>query len=565
MLVAHGSHRAKPPLPRDNPNRSTMMVTLRKRPVLLMIRDGWGHNPNPEMHDYNAIELARTPVNDRLLAEYPNTQIQTSGEAVGLPAGTMGNSEVGHQNIGAGRIVDQEVMRITRAIRDGSFFKLPVLRGAFEHAAKNGGSVHVMGLMSDGLVHSDMTHAFAIVDLCKTMGFDGKRFFIHALMDGRDTPPESGAEFLRQMDAKLAEAGVGRIGSVIGRFYAMDRDNRWDRVQKAYAALTQGAARIAANAPQAALDYYANPTASNMTGDEFIFPTSIAPTGTIEEAQKIKAGDAVIFFNYRGDRTREITKAFTYDDAAWAAIAGGGFERGGKIADLFFAGMTGYEKGLPMEVIFAKPPKMVNILGDVIAKAGLKQFRTAETEKFAHVTFFFNDYREEPFPGEERQLIPSPKDIDTYDKKPQMAAYGVTDALIPRIESGEFDLIAMNYANCDMVGHTGVLAAAIKAAEAVDECLGRVVTAVLAQGGALVITADHGNAEQEFDPSTGGAFTAHTIFPVDLIVVDDSLKGCKLVEGGALCDIAPTVLDLLGLPKPAEMTGTSLIPAECLK
>lgn len=541
------------------------MVTLRKRPVVLMIRDGWGHNPNPEMGKYNAIQLANTPNNDRLLAEYPNTQIQTSGESVGLPAGTMGNSEVGHQNIGAGRIVDQEVMRITRAIRQGEFFQNAVLRGAFEHAAKNGGSVHVMGLMSDGLVHSDMTHAFAIVDMCKQMNFDGKRFFIHALMDGRDTPPQSGAEYLRQMDAKLAEAGVGRIGSVIGRFYAMDRDFRWDRVQKAYAALTQGAARTAASAVEAATSYYANPTASNMTGDEFIEPTSITADGKVEDAQKIKSGDAVIFFNYRGDRTREITKAFVFDDAAWKAIQGGGFDRGARLQNLFFAGMTAYESGLPIEVIFPKPPKMANILGDWVAKQGLKQFRTAETEKFAHVTFFFNDYREEPFPHEERQLVPSPRDIDTYDKKPQMSAYGVTDGLVPRIEAGEFDLIVMNYANCDMVGHTGVLEAAKKAAEAVDECVGRVVKAVLAQGGALVITADHGNAEQEFDPTTDGPHTAHTTYPVDLIVVDDSLKGCKLNEGGALCDIAPTVLDLMGLEKPAEMTGKSLIPAECLK
>ena len=536
------------------------MASVTKRPVVIVIRDGWGHNPHPEWNKANAIHLANTPVNDRLLAEYPHTQIKTSGEDVGLPTGVMGNSEVGHQNIGAGRIVDQEVMRITRTIRDGSFFTNKVLRGAFEHATKTGGAVHLLGLFSDGRVHSDMEHAFAIVDLCKQLNFPGERFFVHAITDGRDTAPNGGLDFVRQLEDKLAKTRVGRVASVIGRYYAMDRDNRWDRVKLAYDLLTRGADDVNKSALAAIQHYYDNPTEPSRTGDEFIMPVSIAPEGKVADAQRIKPGDAVIFFNYRGDRPRELCKAFTLPDEQWKQVPNDGFDRGTKIDNLYFAGMTDYEKGLPIEVVFEKPPKMTDIFGSYISEQGLKQFRCAETEKYPHVTFFFNDYRDEPFPGEDRQIVPSPRDVSTYDQKPEMSAPGVTEEMLRRIESDQYDAIVLNYANGDMVGHTGSLEAAIKAVEAVDECVGKVVDAVLKKGGALIVTADHGNCEQMTHPETGGPHTAHTTYDVDLIIVDDRHKGATLRQGGRLADIAPTALALMGLKQPAAMTGESLIP-----
>ena len=534
------------------------MPNLAKRPVMLLIRDGWGRNPDPAWDKYSAISQGNTPVNTRLLADYPNATIYCSGEDVGLPAGVMGNSEVGHQNIGAGRIVDQEVMRITRTIRDGSFFTNPVLVGAFEHAKQNGGSVHMMGLLSDGRVHSDLEHCKALVDMCKKQNFPGQRFFLHALMDGRDTPPTSGVTFIDQLEAKFSEAGVGRFGSVIGRFWAMDRDNRWDRVEKAYKSLTQGG-KVFASAREAAQAYYDAPTNSSTTGDEFITPSSIAPTGQIDPAQLIKAGDAVIFFNYRGDRPREISKAFVLDNDAFAALPNGAFDRDDKIDNLYFAGMTGYEKGLPIKVIFEKLPRMENILGAYLSDLGLKQLRCAETEKFAHVTFFFNDYREEPFAGEERILVESPREVATYDEKPEMSAPGVCEQVLAQIAADKFDFYVVNFANPDMVGHTGSMQAAIKAVETVDVCVGRIVDAILAKGGALIVTADHGNSELMVDPQTGAPQTAHTTNMVDLIVVDDALKGATLKTGGRLADISPTALDLLGLPQPEQMTGQSLI------
>ncbi len=549
------------------------MPTLTRRPVVIVVRDGWGHNPYPEWNHANAVHLGRTPVNDRLLAEYPSVQIHTSGEDVGLPAGVMGNSEVGHQNIGAGRIVDQEIMRITRRIRDGSFFTNPVLVGAFEHARATGGSVHLIGLFSDGRVHSDMDHAFAIIDMCRRQAFPGDRFFVHAITDGRDTPPTSGLGFVRQLEGKLREFGVGRVGSVVGRYYAMDRDNRWDRVQSAYQMLTKGAAQTAASAVEAVQRYYDHPSEPSRTGDEFITATTVAAAAPgsgsagIDPAQLITSGDSVIFFNYRGDRPREITKAFVLSDEEWKKVPNGGFERGRRLDNLYYATMTGYEQGLPVQVIFDKPEPMTDILGQYISGLGLRQFRCAETEKFPHVTFFFNDYREPPFPGEERQIVPSPRDVTTYDKKPQMSAFEVTDEMLRRIASDQYDLIVLNYANGDMVGHTGVLAAAIKAVETVDECVGRVVEAVLARGGALIVTADHGNCEQMINPATGGPHTAHTTYDVDLIVVDDRLKnrGVKLKEDGRLADIAPTALALMGLPQPKEMTGESLVAPGLLR
>ena len=533
-------------------------MTPRKRPVVLIIRDGWGHNPHPEWNRANAVHLARTPVNDRLVAEYPSTRIHTSGEDVGLPAGVMGNSEVGHQNIGAGRIVNQEVMRITRAILQGSFFERPNLKGAFEQASKTGGSVHLIGLVSDGRVHSDLDHALAIVDLCKKLDFDGQRFFVHAITDGRDTSPNSGLGFVGGLADHLKKTGKGRIASIIGRYYAMDRDHRWERVEAAYRLLTQGADTIFFSSQAAIQHYYGHPSEPSRKGDEFITPSSIAPGGRIESAQCISSGDSVIFFNYRGDRPRELSKAFVLPDGQWQAVQGGGFDRGKRVSDLFYATMTGYERGLPVQVIFDKPSRMTNILGAYLSQKGLRQFRSAETEKYPHVTFFFNDYRDEPFPGEDRRIIPSPRDVSTYDQKPEMSAYPVTEEVLSRIASGVYDLMVLNYANADMVGHTGSLQAAIQAVEVVDRCLGKVVEATLKQGGAVVVSADHGNCEQMIDPQTGGPHTAHTTYDVDLIVADKESKSLPLRPGGRLADIAPTLLDLMGIKKPKEMSGESL-------
>jgi 2,3-bisphosphoglycerate-independent phosphoglycerate mutase len=522
---------------------------------VLIIRDGWGENPYREWDHANAVRLANTPVSDELMAKYPNVLIHTSGEDVGLPAGVMGNSEVGHQNIGAGRIVDQEVMRITRAVRDGSFFTNKVLAAAIEHVRQSGGTLHLLGLMSDGRVHSDLDHAFAIVDLVKQQGI-GDQFAVHAITDGRDTSPAAGIEFVGRLEKYLAEQGVGKMASVIGRFYAMDRDLRWDRVQAAYDMMTKGAAQTAATATEAIQAYYDDPTESSRTGDEFITATSITASG---EPTVVRDGDAVVFMNFRGDRTREITKAFVYPDDQWANIDGGGFDRGQRIDNLYFATMTGYETGLPVHVIFEKQTKMPDILGQYVSSLGLRQFRCAETEKYPHVTFFFNDYRDDPFAGESRDMAPSPRDVSTYDQKPEMSAAGITDKVLQAIADDSCELIVVNYANGDMVGHTGVLAAAIQAVETVDACVGKVVDATLAKGGSLIVTADHGNCEQMIDPKTGGPHTAHTTYDVPLIVVEPGLEGRELKTGGRLADIAPTLLTLMGLAIPPEMTGQSLI------
>lgn len=531
------------------------MPQVRRKPVVLIVRDGWGENPNAEWNHANAIHLAKTPVSDDLMEKYPNVLIHTSGEDVGLPAGVMGNSEVGHQNIGAGRIVDQEVMRITRSIRDESFFSKPVITEAVQHVQATGGTLHLLGLMSDGRVHSDIEHAYAFMKVAADAGL-GDRFAIHAITDGRDTSPKGGLEFIRQLEAKTQEIGAGKVASVIGRFYAMDRDFRWERVEAAYNLLTQGVERTAASASEAIQEYYDNPTDSNRTGDEFIVATSIVSDGA---PATVKKGDAVIFLNYRGDRPRELTKAFVYDNEAWKGIEGGGFDRGEKIEDLYFATMAGYETGLPVNVIFEKPAKMPNILGEYVSSLGLHQFRCAETEKYPHVTFFFNDYRDDAFAEEDRSMAQSPRDVSTYDQKPEMSAEEITEKVLAEIESGQSDLIVVNYANGDMVGHTGVVEAAVKAVETVDACVGRVVDAALAKGGSLVVTADHGNCEQMIDPKTGGPHTAHTTFQVPLIVVEPGLEGTSLNEGGRLADIAPTVLALMGLPIPPEMTGEALL------
>jgi 2,3-bisphosphoglycerate-independent phosphoglycerate mutase len=549
------------------------LARLEKRPLLLIVRDGWGHNPYPEWNHANAVHLARTPVDNRFRATSPWVQIRTSGEDVGLPDGVMGNSEVGHQNIGAGRIVDQEQLRITRTIRDKSFFENPALRGAFAHARSTGGCVHLIGLCSDGRVHSALEHLYALMELSVKLNFEGDRVWIHAITDGRDTPPNKGVEYLEQIEGQCKRFGINPVASVVGRFYAMDRDNRWDRVQSAYDMLVQGRSTgceypTFSNADSAIAHYYDHPTSESMRGDEFVAP-SIATGPEAFIKSRIKGGDAVIFFNFRGDRPREITKAFVFDEFPYGTKSGPrsaiinpqlvGFDRGPKIENLYYCTMCEYESGLPVELAFGRPEKMLNILGAYVADLGLKQFRCAETEKYPHVTFFFNDYRDEPFPGEDRQIIPSPRDVTTYDQKPEMSAYGVTEEMLRRIASDQYDLFILNYANGDMVGHTGNLPAAIKAVEVADECVGRVVDAVVAKGGAAIVTADHGNCEQMIDPATGGPHTAHTTYDVDLIVVDDRFKGRTLRTCGRLADIAPTLLAMGGIRQPNEMTGESLL------
>jgi len=534
------------------------MTSVVKRPFVLIVRDGWGKNPHPQWNKANAVYLARHPVADRLLAEYPHALIHTSGFDVGLPEGTMGNSEVGHQNIGAGRIVDQESVRITKAIRDGEFFSNPVLNAAVTDALARRHDLHLLGIVSDAGVHGLLEHLYGCLELCRRRGLG--RVFLHAFTDGRDTPPNSGIGYIRQIEQKMKEIGVGQIATVCGRYWAMDRDNRWQRVEKAWRATVHGQGAKFRSAEEAVKHYYDHPTEPNMSGDEFVTPSVICDDGVTPRAT-VKSGDSIIFYNYRGDRPRELTKAFVYDIFPYSDQGNDalfGFERGPKM-DLMFVTMTEYEKGLPVCVAYPKPPKMANIWGEYASNLGLGQFRCAETEKFPHVTFFFNDYREAPFPGEERHMVPSPKDVSTYDQKPEMSAYGVADEVVRRINSMRYELIVVNFANCDMVGHTGVLPAAVKAVEVVDECCGKVLQALQRQNGIAIVTADHGNCEQMIDPATGGPHTAHTTYDVDCILVDDGLKGKTLREGGRLAELAPTALQMIGLSQPMEMTGQSLL------
>jgi len=538
-------------------------------PVVLVIRDGWGHNPHPEQDRWNAIKQARTPVADALARDWPTTLIKTSGEDVGLPPGTMGNSEVGHQNIGAGRIVEQELLRINRAAEQG-FEQIAAFAAALDHARSTGGTLHLLGLVSDGRVHSDFGHLEALIARIAAGGFPADRVMIHAITDGRDTAPKAGRGVLARLEAILRQAAVGRIATVAGRFWTMDRDHRWERVARAHAALTgrphgATAARevlTASSAAEAVERYYEHPSDASRQGDEFVPPTRIvhahgAPAGTVSD------GDAVIFFNFRGDRPREISKAFVLDDEAWCQVEGGGFARGDRIAKLFFVGMTRYEQDLPLSAVaFEKPAKMPSILGAVIAGAGLTQLRCAETEKYPHVTFFMNDYRDEPFAGEHRILLPSPRKVATYDQKPEMSAYAVRDAVLARLADEACErLLVVNFANPDMVGHTGKQAAIVEAVEVVDACVGALVEATLARGGALVITADHGNAEQTWDPEHACPHTAHTTYDVPLHVVSAAHRDKALRPNARLADIAPTLLALLGRTKPAAMSGRSLLDA----
>lgn len=510
-----------------------------KQITALIILDGFGCRENV---DGNAIRADGVKHIRELWNAYPHTQIEASGNAVGLPAGQMGNSEVGHLNIGAGRVVYQELTRITKSIEDGDFFSNEAFLGAVENCKKHNSALHLYGLCSDGGVHSHLTHLYALVKLARENGL--KNVFIHCFMDGRDVPPESGKGYIHALKNELKALGCGKIATVMGRYYAMDRDNRFERVEEAYAALVYGEG-IQAEDPEAAMQasYDAGVT------DEFIIPVVItengAPVGTV------RANDSVIFFNFRPDRAREITRAFILPEFD-------GFDRKKGFFPLHYVCMTQYDKtfGARVHVAF-KPERLSNTFGVYISSMNKTQLRIAETEKYAHVTFFFNGGVEAPNPGEDRVLIPSPK-VATYDLKPEMSAYEVTAEAVKRIESGKYDVMILNFANPDMVGHTGVMGAAVKAVHAVDECAAEVVSAILKAGGRAIVTADHGNCEQMVGPD-GEPFTAHTTNPVPLILVDDMRKEAKLRAGGRLCDLAPTLLALMGLPVPEEMSGRSLL------
>ena len=507
---------------------------MNRKPVMLMILDGFGINPNEKG---NAVAIANTPNIDKLKKTWPTTIIHTSGLDVGLPEGQMGNSEVGHTNIGAGRIVYQDLTRITKSIQDGNFFSIKEFSDAIDNCKKNNSNLHIMGLLSDGGVHSHIRHLVALLEFAKRKDFEN--VYVHCFMDGRDTPPTSGEGYIAKLEEKMKEKGVGKIATIEGRFYAMDRDKRWNRVKEAYDAMVNGVGEEATSAVGAIEASY-----QKEVFDEFVKPTVIrngdSPVATIKD------NDSVIFFNFRPDRAREITRTLVDKDF-------NEFET--KKMNLFFVCFTQYDETMPNVKIAFKPETLVNTFGEYISKKGLKQLRIAETEKYAHVTFFFNGGEEKEYEGEDRILVPSPK-VETYDLKPEMSALEVTDKVVEAINSGKYDSIILNYANPDMVGHTGSLEAAVKAVETIDGCVGKVVEAIEKQNGVLIITADHGNAEQMIDYKTGEPQTAHTTNPVPLILV--GLEGVKLKEG-KLADLAPTMLDIMGLEKPQEMTGESLI------
>ncbi|OUN88122.1 2,3-bisphosphoglycerate-independent phosphoglycerate mutase [Gemmiger sp. An50] len=505
---------------------------MSKKPLMLCILDGFGWVPNKT--EGNAIVAAKTPNLDKLFATCPYTTIGASGMDVGLPDGQMGNSEVGHTNIGAGRIVYQELTRITKAIQDGSIRSNEAIVNAMKAAIENGKAIHLMGLLSAGGVHGHIQHLFGLLDMAKDMG--ATEVYVHAIMDGRDVPPDSGKGYIDELQAKLDELGVGKIASISGRYYAMDRDNRWDRVEKAYAAFVYGEGVKGTPA-----EVMANSYAEGVT-DEFVVPAVTCEGGRIAE------GDTVIFYNFRPDRAREITRTFVDDEFT-------GFERKNGRFAVNYVCFTQYDATMPNVEVAFKPQSLTNVMGEYLAKCGKTQLRIAETEKYAHVTFFFNGGVEAPFEGEDRALIASPK-VATYDLQPEMSAFEVADECVKRIESGKYDVIILNFANCDMVGHTGIFEAAVKAVEAVDTCAGKVIDAVLAAGGQVLLTADHGNADQMREPD-GAPFTAHTTNPVPFLVA--GAGDVKLREGGVLADIAPTMLKLMGLAQPEEMTGKSII------
>ena len=509
---------------------------MSKKPTVLMILDGYGLNDKCEA---NAVCEAKTPVMDQLMSQCPFVKGNASGLAVGLPDGQMGNSEVGHLNMGAGRIVYQELTRISKEIEDGDFFKNEALLKAVENAKKNDSAIHFMGLLSDGGVHSHITHQFGLLELAKREG--PSKVYVHCFLDGRDTPPASGKGYIEQLEEKMKEIGVGRIGVVSGRYYAMDRDNRWDRVEKAFRALTKGEGVQGTDAAALVQQSY-----DEGTTDEFVLPTVVLKDG---KPACIEDGDSVVFFNFRPDRAREITRAFCDDEFTR-------FERGSRM-NLTYVCFTDYDDTIENKLVAFHKVNINNTFGEFLAANGLKQARIAETEKYAHVTFFFNGGIEEPNEGEDRILVKSPK-VPTYDLKPEMSAYEVCDRLVEAIGSGKYDVIIINFANPDMVGHTGVEPAAIKAVEAVDECVGRAVDAIKKADGQMFICADHGNAEQLVDYETGEPFTAHTVNPVPFILVNAD-PAYRLREGGCLADIAPTLIELMGLTQPKEMTGKSLL------
>lgn len=501
-----------------------------KKPLILMILDGFGIAPEKG----NAIKAANKPNIDKLFAENPVTQIGASGMDVGLPDGQMGNSEVGHTNMGAGRIVYQELTRITKTINEDKLKENEAIVNAMDKALENGTALHLMGLLSSGGVHSHITHLYGILELAKEKGLEN--VYIHTFLDGRDVPPSSAAEFMDELLAKTKEIGVGKVATVSGRYYAMDRDNNWDRVEKTYAAMVYGEGEKA-ECPVCAVK---NSYDKGVT-DEFVVPV------VVEGGAQVKPNDSVIFFNFRPDRAREITRTFVDPEFK-------GFERKNGFFPVNFVCMTQYDATMPNVDVAFKPQALKNTLGEYVSNKGMTQLRIAETEKYAHVTFFFNGGVEKQYEGEDRILVKSPA-VATYDLQPEMSAYEVTDKLVPAIESGKYDMIILNYANCDMVGHTGVFEAAVKAVEAVDTCVGRVVEAIKKMGGVALITADHGNADKMVD-ADGSPFTAHTTNPVPFCVVG---YDCQLREGGRLADIAPTMLQIMGLEQPAEMDGISLI------
>ena len=510
---------------------------MSKKPTVLMILDGYGLNNEDKG---NAVAMAKTPVMDKLMKEYPFVKGNASGMAVGLPDGQMGNSEVGHLNMGAGRIVYQELTRITKEIQDGTFFENPALLSAVKNCKENDSALHMFGLLSDGGVHSHNTHLYGLLELAKRNGLE--KVYVHAFLDGRDTPPASGKEFAEQLEAEMAKIGVGKIASVAGRYYAMDRDNNYDRVKIAYDALTKGEGNKGTSGPAAIQASY-----DNDKTDEFVIPTVIEENGA--PVATIKDKDSVIFFNFRPDRAREITRAFCDDDFK-------GFDR--ERLDVTFVCFSDYDPTIPNKEVAFHKISITNTFGEWLAANNMTQARIAETEKYAHVTFFFNGGVEEPNEGENRILVNSPKDVATYDLKPEMSAYEVCDKLVDAIKSCEYDVIIINFANPDMVGHTGVQEAAVKAVEAVDECVGKAVDALLSVDGTMFICADHGNAEQLVDYETGEPFTAHTTNEVPFILVNYD-PAYTLAEGGCLADIVPTLIATMGKEQPKEMTGKSLL------
>ena len=502
----------------------------------LLILDGFGIG-NDDVKS-NAILAQGTPNIDALKAKYSYTSIGASGLDVGLPDGQMGNSEVGHTNIGAGRVVYQMLVKITKDIQDGVFFEKQPLKDAMQNALDHDSALHLMGLLSDGGVHSHIEHLFGLLEMAKRYGL--KKVYVHALMDGRDVPPTSGVEYMRQLVEKMNQLGVGKVATVMGRFYAMDRDFAWDRVEKAYAAMVYGEGNQEADPVKAMEESYAKEVT-----DEFVVPTVCDKNGMIQ------ANDSVVFFNFRPDRARQITRAYVDPEFY-------GFERKKGFFPLKYVCMTQYDATMPNVEVAYPPEQLKMTMGEYLASKGKTQLRIAETQKYAHVTFFFNGGEERTFQGEDRILIPSP-DVATFDMKPEMSAYEVKDAVIKCIDEDKYDVIILNFANCDMVGHTGVMKAAMAAVKAVDDCVGQVVKAILDKGGKCIITADHGNADQMIDYVHGGPFTAHTTNPVPVIVIDPAAPKKTLRQGGRLCDLCPTMLDMMGMEKPAEMTGESLI------